>query len=76
MVSKKIEDLSDKQFDNNINKLTQFELVKRQPLIVFNRCSNCNSTNTYYRVKGKTFICRKCGNVFKVVVKPKIKKVS
>jgi ribosomal protein L37AE/L43A len=61
---------------DTFNKAENFELVKRQPLIVFNRCSNCNSTNTYYRVKGKNCLCRKCGNVFKVVVKPNRKKVS
>lgn len=47
-------------------KFPVVELVKRQPIQILNRCSECNSSNTYYRSKTKDSICRKCGKVFAV----------
>ncbi|KKN25062.1 hypothetical protein LCGC14_0888450 [marine sediment metagenome] len=43
------------------------ELMKRQPLTKLVRCPVCESSNTYYRSKTKTYVCRKDGTVFKVL---------
>jgi len=31
-----------------------------------NRCSKCNSTFGYLRIKEKEWVCRNCGNVKKI----------
>ena len=58
-----------------VRLLMEQELVKRQPVVVVSRCNKCNSCNNYYRVRSKSFVCRRCGNVFSLAVSAKQKGV-
>lgn len=49
------------------------ELEKRPALKKSQVCPECGSSNTLYRQRVNSFVCRKCGNIFKCVNK-KVKK--
>lgn len=42
----------------------------------FNQCPVCKSSQVLYRLKTSTFVCRRCGNVWKVHDSPKKGKVK
>jgi hypothetical protein len=50
-------------------------LYIREPINIFGRCPRCNSTNSYYRVRRKDNVCRKCGFTFTVKKETKKKGV-
>ena len=42
----------------------------------FNRCPMCGSSEIRYRSRGDNYLCRRCGNVWKVHDSPKKGKVK
>lgn len=47
------------------------QVLKQEKSQLNNRCENCNSGFTYFRIKTREIVCRNCGNTKKVKTEDK-----